>query len=371
MSVFDPKIPTQQQSFFGQPLSIARYDRHFQPIFEKLTKQQLSYFWLPEEIPISKDSHDFRNLSSAEQHIFTSNLKRQIMLDSIQGRSPALALLPIVSLPELENWILAWSFFETIHSRSYTYLIQNIYPDPSGVFDQILNLKEVVDCASDISHYYDELIKEASYWNLLGEGTHSINGNSIKICSYELKKKLWLTLMSINVLEGIRFYVSFACAWSFTEQKKTMEGNAKIMKFIARDENLHLASTQHLLKLLPKENKDFAKIEKETRDECMNIFEKAASQEKLWANYLFQEGSMLGLNEEMLSQYVEWLANKRLQAIGMSNLYEAKSNPLPWTQKWIAGKEVQVAPQEVPLSSYTVGSIKQDVAANTFSDFTL
>jgi ribonucleoside-diphosphate reductase beta chain len=347
MSVFstDKVDSTTQPAFFGSPVNIARYDKQRYTIFEKFTDKQLGFFWRPEEVDVSRDSKDFKGLTEHEQHIFTSNLKRQILLDSVQGRGPTEAFLPICSLPELENWILTWSFFETIHSRSYTHIIRNVYSDPSVVFDEMLDIKEIADCAGSISKYYDDLIANPT------------------------KENLWLCLNAVNALEGVRFYVSFACSWAFAELKK-MEGNAKIIKFIARDENIHMASTQQLIKLLPKEDAEFAKIAQDCEAEVRQIFADVVTQEKQWAEYLFADGSMIGLNEQLLSDYVDWIANKRMYSIGLSN-ERGGSNPLPWTQKWISGAEVQVAPQETEITSYVIGGIKKDIDEDTFKGFSL
>jgi ribonucleoside-diphosphate reductase beta chain len=235
----------------------------------------------------------------------------------------------------------------------------------------MMEISEIVDCAGDISKYYDDLIESSAWYNLLGEGTHQINGErNVTVDLYELKKKLWLTLMSVNILEGVRFYVSFACSWAFAELKK-MEGNAKIIKLIARDENLHLASTQLLLKLLKKDDPDFARIAVETEEECIQMFVDAVDQEKEWAEYLFKDGSMIGLNAQLLSDYIEWICTRRMNNVSLKSPYSVKTNPLPWTQKWISGSEVQVAPQETEISSYTVGAIKQDVGTDTFKGFDL
>ena len=350
---------------------VQRYDTVKYRQFEKLTDKQLGFFWRPEEVDVMRDAKDFKDLTAHEQHIFTSNLKRQILLDSVQGRSPNLAFLPLATIPELETWIETWAFNETIHSRSYTHIIRNVYSDPAKVFDELTDIKEIVNCAESITGHYDELIHYTQAYNLFGEGSHTANGKRFEVSSYELKKRLWLALNSVNALEGIRFYVSFACSWAFAELKK-MEGNAKIIKFIARDENVHLASTQALLKLLPTDDKDFAKIKEETKEQVQEIFEHAVDQEKAWAEYLFKDGSMIGLNKQLLTDYVEWLANKRMTAIGLDSPYKVgQSNPLPWTQKWIAGAEVQVAPQEVELSSYVIGGTKQDVNEETFKGMTL
>jgi ribonucleoside-diphosphate reductase beta chain len=350
--------------FLDEPVDVARYDKVKYPFFDKLTDKQLSFFWRPEEVNCTKDSRDFKELNPHEQHIFTSNLKRQILLDSVQGRSPNIAFLPIVSLPEIETWIATWAFSETIHSRSYTHIIRNVYPDPSVVFDTMLDIQEIVDCAEDISINYDRLI----YFNNMM--AYDPNANEYMGNEYEHKEALWLALMSVNILEGVRFYVSFACSWAFAELKK-MEGNAKIIKLIARDENLHLAATQQLLKLLPQEDTDFAGIRDETKDKCIAMFNAAAQQEKEWAKYLFQDGSMIGLNEALLCQYVDWITNRRKQGAGLPISGGLGSNPLPWTTKWIAGGEVQVAPQQTQISSYTIGKVKQDIQDDSFKDFDL
>lgn len=376
MSVFDTTNRADHTSVLafldpsGGP-TIQRYDTLKYKQFDSLTDKQLGFFWRPEEVDIYKDAKDFKGLTEHEQHIFTSNLKRQILLDSVQGRAPVEAFGPVVSLPELENWIQTWTFSETIHSRSYTHIIRNVYSNPSKIFDELLDIEEIVDCAGDISKYYDELIEMSGYYNLLGEGTHTVNGKKVVVDLYELKKRIWLTLMSVNILEGVRFYVSFACSWAFAELKK-MEGNAKIIKLIARDENLHLASTQMLLKLLKKDDPDFEKIAAETEAECIKMFIDAVDQEKSWAEYLFKDGSMIGLNTQLLSDYVEWIATRRMQYVGLKSPYNnVKNNPLPWTQSWISGAEVQVAPQETEITSYVSGGTKQDVSTDTFKGFSL
>jgi ribonucleoside-diphosphate reductase beta chain len=346
-------------------VSIQRYDTIKYKQFDKLTDKQLGFFWRPEEVDILRDAKDFKDLTASEQHIFTSNLKRQILLDSVQGRAPAVAFGPICSLPELETWITTWTFSETIHSRSYTHIIRNVYANPSKVFDEMMDIQEIVDCAGDITALYDKLVTMNNQRTLDDFDPPDWGG-----FNYEHKKALWLALMSVNILEGVRFYVSFACSWAFAELKK-MEGNAKIIKFIARDENLHLAGTQTLLKLLPKDDPDYEKIEAECREAAIKLFDDAVKQEKAWAQYLFKDGSMIGLNYQLLAEYVEFIANKRMQAVGLGQPYPTKNNPLPWTQKWIAGAEVQVAPQETEISSYVIGGTKQDVDKNTFSGFSL
>ena len=333
--------------FFDEGVDIQRFDILKYPALDKMTDKQLSFFWRPEEVDVSKDKKDFDNLTEHEKHIFTSNLKRQILLDSVQGRAPNLAFLPIASLPEVENWIETWSFSETIHSRSYTHIIRNVYPNPSSVFDSMLDIKEILECGNDIGKYYDALIEKPN------------------------KENLWMCMLSANALEGIRFYVSFACSWAFAELKK-MEGNAKIIKFIARDENVHLAGTTTIIKNLLKEDNDYVKISKKKEKEATDLFVKVIEQEKEWAKYLFKDGSMIGLNEQILSQYIEWIGARRMRAIGLVSPYSVpKLNPLPWTEKWIGGGNVQVAPQETEITSYVVGGVKQDVDQNTLSGLSL
>jgi len=375
MSVFNinnKKNHTQALAFLDPEggVSIQRYETLKYRQFDKLTDKQLGFFWRPEEVDVMHDAKDFKDLTEYEKHIFTSNLKRQILLDSVQGRSPNLAFLPLASIPELETWIETWAFNETIHSRSYTHIIRNIYSDPSQIFDELTDIAEIVNCASDISRYYDDCIEAGRWYQLLGAGKHTVNGKEISVDLYDLKKKLWLAINSVNALEGIRFYVSFACSWAFAELKK-MEGNAKIIKLICRDENLHLAFTQTLIKILPGDDPDFAKIKEETRAECEAMFKQAIEQEKAWAKYLFKDGSMIGLNEQLLAQYVDWIACKRMTAIGLDCGVKPGSNPLPWTAKWIAGSEVQVAPQETEITQYVIGGTKQDVDNNTFKGFSL
>ena len=349
------KSHLERNMFFDESVDIARYDQVKYPQLEKITDKQLGFFWRPEEVDVSKDKKDFDNLTDHEKHIFTSNLKRQILLDSVQGRAPNLAFLPIASLPEIENWIETWSFFETIHSRSYTHIIRNIYPDPSFVFDSMLDVKEILECGNDIARYCDDLI----------------DCNNSATNKMQHKQALWMCMLSANALEGIRFYVSFACSWAFAELKK-MEGNAKIIKFIARDENVHLAATTTMIKNMLKEDKDFVKIQKQTEKQSTDLFVKVIEQEKEWAKFLFKDGSMIGLNEQILIDYIEWIGCKRMRAIGIPCPYSVpKLNPLPWTEKWIGGGNVQVAPQETEITSYITGGVKQDVDQKELSNLSL
>lgn len=359
--------------FFGQNVNVARYDQQKHPIFEKLTEKQLSFFWRPEEVDISRDRSDFQSLPDHEQHIFTSNLKYQILLDSIQGRSPNVALLPIVSIPELETWIETWSFSETLHSRSYTHIIRNITNDPSSIFDDIVRNGHIIARAEEISRYYDVLIRHIQIYQTFGEGLHTVDGSVVEVGLHQMKKQLYLCLMSVNVLEAIRFYVSFACSFAFAE-RGVMEGNAKIIRLIARDEALHLTGTQHMLNLMRHGHDDpeMAQIAKECRQECWDLFVRAAEQEKEWAEYLFKDGSMIGLNKDILSQYVEYMTNQRMEVVGLTPAFpNSKHNPIPWINEWLSSDNVQVAPQEVELSSYLVGQINADMQTEDLSGFEL
>ncbi|AGH74330.1 ribonucleotide-diphosphate reductase subunit beta [Edwardsiella piscicida] len=373
-TIFSQKKNDQllEPMFFGQPVNVARYDQQKHEIFEKLIEKQLSFFWRPEEVDVSRDRIDYQALPDHEKHIFISNLKYQTLLDSIQGRSPNVALLPLISIPELETWVETWSFSETIHSRSYTHIIRNIVTDPALVFDDIVSNEEILKRARDISAYYDDLIESTGYYHLLGEGTHQINGKPVTVSLRELKKKLYLCLMSVNALEAIRFYVSFACSFAFAE-RELMEGNAKIIRLIARDEALHLTGTQHILNLMRsgQDDPEMAEIAAECEDQCYDLFVQAAQQEKEWAGYLFRDGSMIGLNRDILCQYVEYITNIRMQAVGLSLPFETRSNPIPWINAWLVSDNVQVAPQEVEVSSYLVGQIDAEVNADDLSDFQL
>ncbi len=355
--------PEYSNLFLGsKSLGIARYDKIKYRVFDRLTKDMKGFFWQPEEIDLQRDKADFKQLSPHEEHIFTSNIKRQIVLDSVQGRAPSLAFLPVCTLPEFESFIVWWTATEQVHSYSYTHIIQNVYPDPTAVLDAVLDIKEVVSCAEDISKYYDDLI---AYNNKVAYA-----GYNASTTIYNHKRAIWLALNSVNALEGVRFYVSFACSWAFAKNKK-MEGNAKIIKLICRDENIHLGATQTLLKLIVKEDPDFANIQYECKDEVIQIFKDVVNQEKEWAEYLFKDGSIIGLSKTLLCQYVEYIANSRLASIGYDPIYKKISNPLPWTLDFITSKGVQVAPQEAEKSEYRTGEVKQDINVDTFKSFEL
>ena len=376
MTVFNktPVDTMKQPMFFGAPLGVQRYDSYKYPIFERLTTQQLGYFWRPEEVSLQKDRGDYQSLRPEQKHIFTSNLKYQVMLDSVQGRGPGMAFIPYCSLPELEAAMTVWEFMEMIHSRSYTYIIKNVYSNPSSVFDTILTDQRILERAESVTEAYNLFIKDAQQYGSSNAWEHALDGaGSFKQERYELKRKLFRAVANVNVLEGIRFYVSFACSFAFGELK-LMEGSAKIISLIARDENQHLVLTQNIIKNWANgDDPDMKKIYHEEKEWLYALYDRAVNEEKRWAQYLFKDGSMIGLNDKLLHQYVEWIANRRLKSIGLKPVYDiaAKNNPLPWTQHWISSKGLQVAPQETEVESYVVGGIKQDVKKNTFTGFQL
>ena len=376
MTVFNKtKVDTKNQPmFFGQPLGVQRYDEYKYPVFDKLTQQQLGYFWRPEEVSLQKDRSDYQTLSEQQKHIFTSNLKYQIMLDSVQGRGPGMAFIPYCSLPELEACMTVWEFMEMIHSRSYTYIIKNVYSNPGDVFDTILDDENVMSRASSVTESYDSFIEHAhqydgsTMWDLAREGHQGGQWER-----RELKRKLYRAIANVNILEGIRFYVSFACSFAFGENK-LMEGSAKILSLIARDESQHLVITQNILRKWSEgDDPEMKSIAQEEQPYVTEMFKRTVEEEKAWANYLFRDGSLIGLNDRLLYNYVEWIANRRMKAVGIKPIYDipAKNNPLPWTEHWLNSKGQQNAPQETEIESYVVGGIKQDVTAGTFAGFSL
>ena len=376
MTVFNNrKVDTKKQPmFFGAPLGVQRYDSYKYPVFEKLTNQMLGYFWRPEEVSLQKDRGDYQSLRPEQKHIFTSNLKYQILLDSVQGRGPGMAFSPYCALPELEGAMNVWQFMEMIHSRSYTYIIKNIYPDPSEVFDTILDDDRILSRAKSVTQAYDDFINYANEYGQSSAWTPEMRDHpNSEWTIKDLKRKLYRAIANVNILEGIRFYVSFACSFAFGELK-LMEGSAKIISLIARDENQHLVLTQQIMKKWQDgDDPIMQEIIKEEEENVIQMYRDAVEEEKEWASYLFKDGSMIGLNDKLLVKYVEWIANKRMRSIGLKPIYDApiKNNPLPWTEHWISSKGLQVAPQETEVESYVVGGIKQDVKKDTFSGFKL
>ena len=375
MTVFNSAVvdTKTQPMFFGQPLGVQQYTSFKYPVFDKITQTQLSFFWRPDEVSLQKDRSDYQSLRPEQKHIFTSNLKYQVMLDSVQGRGPSMAFMPYCSLPELESAMEAWGFMEMIHSRSYTHIIKNLYPDPDKIFSTILGDEKILSRASTVTAAYDSFIREAAQYSL-GDWEHALDGaGTFKAQRYELKRKLFRAMMNVNILEGIRFYVSFACSFAFGELK-VMEGSAKIISLIARDENQHLVLTQNIInKWRDGDDPEIQRIYHEEVENSRQMFETAVNEEKAWAKHLFKDGSMIGLSEQLLSRYVEWICNRRMKAIGLKPLYDvpATNNPLPWTDHWTKSKGVQVAPQETEVESYIIGGIKQDIQEKQFAGFKL
>lgn len=371
-SVFNQEIfdATKEPAFLGRSVNIARYDVQKYAFLEGLINKQLSFFWRPEEIPLDIDRGDYVKLSVAERRIFTSNLKYQILLDSINGRSPNLALLPITSLPELETWIETWAFSETIHSRSYTHILRNIVSDPSEFFDDILTEKEIVARAADVTEYYDALISYVNYYNLFGWGVFNVKNESgdeitVDINEREMLKLIYLALTGVFLLETVRFYVSFACSFAFAE-RKIMEGNAKIIKLIARDEALHGTAVRNLLRIIidGDEGSLFKEIAEECYDEVVQMYKTAVNQEKDWSKFLFIDGSMIGLNNDSLSLYIMYTANERFKSVFEKDLFDdaPKKNPLPWMEHWLSGNAVQVANQEAESTNYVIGGVNNNIS---------
>ena len=376
MTVFNTDIVdnTKQKMFFGPPLGVQRYDKFKYPIFDRLTQTQLGYFWRPEEVSLQKDRADYQTLNHAQKHIFTSNLKYQILLDSVQGRGPGMAFAPFCSLPELEGCMNIWQTMEMIHSRSYTHIIKNVYPDPSEVFDTILDDDKILQRAQSVTRAYDDFINDAHRYDTSNWWRPDWQGSpTVEYEKNSLKRKLYRAVANVYILEGIRFYVSFACSFAFGELK-LLEGSAKIIGLIARDESQHMTVSQNILnKWKQGDDPEMVTIAQEEEQNVYNMFKESVEEEKSWAEYLFKDRSIIGLNEKLLQNYVEWTANRRLKSIGLKPIYDIpmSNNPLPWTQHWLSSKGMQVAPQETEVESYLIGSIKQDVKKDTFAGFQL
>ncbi|MDP7591231.1 MAG: class Ia ribonucleoside-diphosphate reductase subunit beta [Litorilituus sp.] len=367
-----PNDALLEPMFLGNSVNVSRYDQQRYMAFEKLIEKQLSFFWRPEEIDVSKDRADWQSLTESEKHIFISNLKYQTLLDSMAARSVNAVLLPLVSLPEVETWVETWAFSETIHSRSYTHILRNLFTEPGEIFDDIIVNPAILKRATSIAKYFDDVIITTQLIQSQGEGTYEIDGKSIEVSTRKLKERLYLAVCSVNALEAIRFYVSFACSFAFAE-RELLEGNAKIIKLIARDEALHLTGTQHILNLWKdgKDDPDMKEVSEDMREAGLQVFLDVVDQEKEWAQYLFKDGSMIGLNAEILNQYIEYISNSRLTALGFDAPFNIKNNPLPWMNAYLVSDNVQVAPQESEISSYLVGQVDSSVDADDFDDFDL
>lgn len=368
----DTTPTTDKFMFLDNNPNVARYDIQKFVTFEKITEKQLSFFWSENEIDVSRDRAEFANLPKHEQHIFLSNLKYQILLDSIEARSVNIAFLPVVSLTEIESLIEVIASFEVIHSRAYSHLIRNVFVNPSEVFDEIMVNGAILERAESIGKYYDDLIEYNSYYNLFGYGTHLLNGKEIIVDEGEHIKKIILAIVTMYCLESIRFIVSFCCSFAFSE-RKLMVGNGKLITLISRDEMLHVTFAQTIINnwVEFKDDPRFSRWWYELIPEIRNIFQTVAEQEFDWADYLFKDGSMLGLNDTILKNYVKYIVNLRMSAVGLEPLYDVQNNPIPWVNSYYNSSEVQVAPQESELISYLVGGVDSALADDEFSDFEL
>ncbi len=362
VSVFnkDPINFKKEPLFFGSGMNIQEYADPKYPIFEKADNTMMSFFWRPEEVGLQKDRVDFKKMTEGEKFVFVSNLKYQILLDSIQGRGPLLAFLPVITNPELEASVITWGFFEKLHSRSYTHMIRNLFADPAEVIDHILDVPEIIERAESIGKYYDDFITVM----------HKYLTDPESVDMHDLRTKLYLAMMCINILEGVRFYVSFACNFAFGENK-IMEGTAKIMGLIARDESQHLGLTQNILKLMRTgdEGPEWETVAVECTEASEQMFKDAALQEKMWADYLFETGAMIGLNANVLHMYIDHMTNKRMRTVGLTPAFPFTRNPLGWMQNWLNSKGIQEAPQETEKESYLVGAVNADMNDDDFDDF--
>lgn len=371
--------------FFGSGLGLARYDIQRHRVFEELIEKSLSFFWRPEEVNLMMDAAQFNKLPQYQQNIFTNNLKYQSLLDSIQGRAPSAVLMSLISDPSLDTWVATWTFSETIHSRSYTHIMRNLYTDPSKVFDEIVLDKAIMKRAESIGRYYDDVLTKTRYWENAKadiEYQKEINADedviedAIEHETYwkrELMKSLYLCLHVINALEAIRFYVSFACTFNFHKNMEIMEGNAKIMKFIARDEQLHLKGTQYIIRQLQSgtDGDEWVKIAQECEQEAVDIFMEVNRQEKDWAVHLFKDGDVPGLNTNSMWSFIDYLTVSRMKQCGLPcPITDAPvKHPYPWIREYLNSDNVQSAPQEVELSSYLVAQIDNDVDDKVMMSF--
>ncbi|EFW0222387.1 ribonucleotide-diphosphate reductase subunit beta [Shigella sonnei] len=381
----NPVDVLKEPMFFGSGLGIARYDIQRHKVFEDLTEKQLSFFWRPEEVNLMMDAAQFNKLPQYQQDIFTNNLKYQSLLDSIQGRAPSAVLMSLISDPSLDTWVATWTFSETIHSRSYTHIMRNLYTDPSKVFDEIVLDKAIMKRAESIGRYYDDVIEKTRYWQNAKadiEYQKEINADEDDIkdaieheiyWKRELMRSLYLCLHVINALEAIRFYVSFACTFNFHKNMEIMEGNAKIMKFIARDEQLHLKGTQYIIRQLQlgTDGDEWVKIAKECEQEAVDIFMEVNRQEKDWAVHLFKDGDVPGLNTNSMWSFIDYLTVSRMKQCGLPcPITDAPvKHPYPWIREYLNSDNVQSAPQEVELSSYLVAQIDNDVDDKVMMSF--
>ena len=331
------------------PVTIQRFEEVKYNKIAKFEQEARGFFWVPEEISLTKDAQDFKDASETVRHIFTSNLLRQTALDSLQGRGPSQIFTPVVSLPELEALVYNWTFFETnIHSRSYSHIIRNIYNVPKDVFNTIHDTKEIVDMASSVGKYYDELHRINCHKELSSEMTGMVR-EEVHI------KAIWLALNASYALEAFRFMVSFATSLAMVENKIFI-GNGNIISLILQDEILHKEWTAFLINQVVKEDPRFAAVKQECEAEVYAMYQDVIREEKAWADYLFKFGPVIGLNAQILKDFVDYTAAGALKEIGIKYLEPApKSTPIPWFNKHVDVSKKQTALQENESTNYVIG----------------
>ncbi len=333
------------------PVTIQRFEEVKYNKLAKVEQTARGFFWVPEEISLSKDANDFKDASEAVKHIFTSNLLRQTALDSLQGRGPSQIFTPVISLPELEALVYNWTFFETnIHSRSYSHIIRNIYNVPKEVFNSIHDTKEIVDMASSVGDYYDRL--------------HVMNCQKeigIIVTEQEHIKAIWLALNASYALEALRFMVSFATSLAMVENKIFI-GNGNIISLILQDELLHKEWTGWIINQVVKEDPRFAKAKQECEQEVYEMYMDVIREEKAWADYLFKKGTVIGLNATVLKDFVDYTAGNALKEIGIRyNQTFPKSTPIPWFNKHSDTSKKQTALQENESTNYVIGVMSDTI----------
>ena len=339
------------------PVTTQRYDDYAFPKIAKFDETQRGAFWVPEEITLTKDKIDFKEASKAVRHIFTSNLLRQTTLDSIQGRAPAQIFTPVCSVPELEALVTTWTWFEQIHSRAYSHVIRNIYNVPKDEFNKIHDNTEIVAMTSSIGKYYDDLHRINCRVEL---GDTVANGVMTGVTEIEHIKAIYLALVASFGLEAIRFTVSFATSLGMVENKIFI-GNGNEIALILSDEMLHADWTSYIINTLVKTDPRFAQVAAETRDECMAMLLSVINEEKAWAKYLFKEGSVIGLNERTMIEFVDWTAQYRLKEIGLTYNAGIRATPIPWFNKHLNTNKKQTALQENESVAYIIGSMTNSI----------
>ena len=327
------------------PVTIQRFEEVKYKKIADFETTARGFFWVPEEVSLTKDANDFKESSDAVKHIFTSNLLRQTALDSLQGRGPSQVFAPVISLPELEALVYNWTFFETnIHSRSYSHIIRNIYNVPKDVFNTIHDTKEIVDMASSVGRYYDELHK-VNCRKELGE----------EVSEKEHIRAIYMALHASYALEAFRFMVSFATSLAMVENKIFI-GNGNIISLILQDELLHKGWTAYIINQVVKEDSRFAEIKQECEQEVYQLYMDVIREEKEWAEYLFNKGPVIGLNATVLKDFVDYTAVGALKEIGIKYQASApKSTPIPWFNKHTDTSKKQTALQESESTNYVIG----------------